>query len=116
MSSLLSTFPPGERQSLEGNDFKDPPAPRQRFLELNLLIRRELTLELGHAKTNCLRFENHPPERWPATIHPSIRDVSAPSEYWNITNSISYARKQNALTYPSVSPRTTLPSCVDALL
>ena len=115
MSSFLSLLPPRVCQSVEEKEFQGPPERRQIFLDMNLLIKREITLKCRRAKTECLSFKHHPPQRRPTAIHPSIHNIPAASKLSNITKYIPLAGIENVLTYLSGSPRTRLLLCEGVL-
>ena len=108
MSSFLSLLPPRVCQSVEEKELQGPPDRRQGFLDLNLLIRREITREWRGAKTECSSFKHHPPQRRPTAIHPSIHNIPAASKFRNITNAIPRAEIEDTLTYLSVFLQTRL--------
>ena len=58
---MLSVVFPSKRQSLDRKEFERPPRPRQRFLNLDQLFTREITVKWRHAKTDSLCLKDHPP-------------------------------------------------------
>jgi hypothetical protein len=108
MSSFLSWLPPRVCQSVEEKELQGPPDRPQGSLDLNLLIRKEITREWRGAKTECPSFKHHPPQRRPTTIHPSIHNIPATSKYRKITNPIPQTEIENTLTYLSVFLQTRL--------
>jgi len=108
MSSFISVLPPRVCQSMEEKELQGPPDPRQRFLDMNLLIRREITLKWRGAKAECPGFKHHPPQRRPTAIHPSVHNIPATSKCWTITKAIPWAEIENTLTYLSVFLQTRL--------
>ena len=93
MGSFFSLLPPCVCQSIEEKKLQGPPDPRQRFNDMNLLVRRELTFEWRRTKAERSCFKHHPPERRPTAIHPGIHNIPAASKCCNITNTIPQVEK-----------------------
>ena len=86
MSRLFSIVTPCVCQSIEETKLKRPPSPRQRFDDIDLLARREITLEWFCAKTKRPRLQHHPPQRRSTTIHLGVLHIPASSKFKDITN------------------------------
>ena len=87
MSRLFSIVTPRVCQSIEETKLKRPPNARQRFLDFDLLVTRELTFEWFCAKTERPRLKHHPPQRRSTTIHPGVMHIPASSTCKAMTNS-----------------------------
>ena len=87
MSRLFSIITPRVCQSIEETKLERPPNTRQRFLDFDLLVTRELTLEWFCAKTKRPRLKHHPPQRRSTTIHPGVMCIPASSTCKDMTNS-----------------------------
>ena len=101
MSSFLSFLSSRVCQSIKEKELQGPPERRQRFLDLDLLIGREITLEWGRMKTESPRFKHHPPQRRPPAIHLGVVNVPASSENEYITNGIPPTKRGHVCAYIS---------------
>ena len=86
MSCLFSIVTPRVCQSIEETKLKRPPDPRQRFDDIDLLARREITLEWFCAKTERPCLQHHPPQRRSTTIHLGVLHIPASSKCKDMTN------------------------------
>ncbi len=51
-NQMFSILPSCERQSFEGKNLKNPPIPRQRLFDLDLVLGEESAFKWGRAETN----------------------------------------------------------------
>ena len=87
MGRLFSIVSTRVCQSIEKTKLKRPPDPCQRFDDIDLLVRRELTLEWFCAKTERPRLQHHPPQRRSTTIHLGVLHIPASSRCKDTANS-----------------------------
>ena len=51
-NQMFSILPSCERRSFEGKNLENPPMPRQRLFDLDLVLREESAFKWGRAETN----------------------------------------------------------------